>query len=229
MLNTLQESVCSDTIEESTEDISTPLMAEEVTPASAAIPKVAESAAPTASEPIPSRRSPGADAKILKKMKSKRKPKVKLTFVNGQFVDTATEEGRAIVEASSSGASGEGSSAIGGISMTIETGHCGILGPSSRSSSSSGRNSDKADLNVYAVKTIGKLASHANSSFSRARSDMSESRASASSSSVTSIDSVSTRNTVDALSSPADDDKEAVSSILALGGGVFLTASKCDR
>ena len=58
-------------------------------------------------------------------------------------------------------------------------------------------------------------------SFSRAKSD-------ASTSSIES-DSFSSSSQMSAFDSDPDDGKNAVTSIVALGNGHFLTASKCDR
>ena len=58
-------------------------------------------------------------------------------------------------------------------------------------------------------------------SFSRAKSD-------ASTSSIES-DSFSSSSQMSAFDPDSDDGKNAVTSIVALGNGFFLTASKCDR
>ena len=186
------------------------------------------------------------ETELLNKVE-KRQPKVKLTFVNGQFVDLSTKEGQEIVEAvSSSSVEGEGEgkrSTIGGIQSSVPSGHCGILGPSAHPSSSSVSISPGADsLNdspssddISERKTltkslpnnikggIGKMAS--GMSFGRAKSD-------GSAASVASSDSFSTQESglsgLTSLSS-ASDGKDAVTSIVALGDGYFLTASKCDR
>ena len=184
------------------------------------------------------------ETELLNKVE-KRQPKVKLTFVNGQFVDLSTKEGQEIVEAvSSSSVEGEGEgkrSSIGGIQSSVPSGHCGILGPSAHPSSSSVSISPGADsLNdspssddiserktltksVPNIKGIGKMAS--GMSFGRAKSD-------GSAASVASSDSFSTQESglsgLTSLSS-ASDGKDAVTSIVALGDGYFLTASKCDR
>ena len=184
------------------------------------------------------------ETELLNKVE-KRQPKVKLTFVNGQFVDLSTKEGQEIVEAvSSSSVEGEGEgkrSTIGGIQSSVPSGHCGILGPSAHPSSSSVSISPGADsLNdspssddiserktltksVPNIKGIGKMAS--GMSFGRAKSD-------GSAASVASSDSFSTQESglsgLTSLSS-ASDGKDAVTSIVALGDGYFLTASKCDR
>ena len=186
------------------------------------------------------------ETELLNKVE-KRQPKVKLTFVNGQFVDLSTKEGQEIVEAvSSSSVEGEGEgkrSSIGGIQSSVPSGHCGILGPSAHPSSSSVSISPGADsLNdspssddISERKTltkslpnnikggIGKMA--CGMSFGRAKSD-------GSAASDASSDSFSTQESglsgLTSLSS-ASDGKDAVTSIVALGDGYFLTASKCDR
>lgn len=144
-------------------------------------------------------------------MKSKRLPKAKLTFVNGQFVDMSTKEGRALSKAASTE---EGSGAIRGILTSVESGHCGIIGPSSSSMSKAAKSSP--NLN-YGVKKL-RMASSLASSLNRSRSD-------SSAYSVSSVDSESTQGSTQSKS----DAKEAVSSIVALGDDKFLTASKCDR
>ena len=170
----------------------------------------------------------------------KRQPKVKLTFVNGQFVDLSTKEGQEIVEAvSSSSVEGDGEdkrSTIGGILTSIPSGHCGILGPSAHPSSSSVSISPGADSSnndspssddiserktlTKSVLGIGKMKS--GMSFGRAKSD-------GSAASAASFDSYSTQESGLTTLSSASDGKDAVSSIVALGDGYFLTASKCDR
>lgn len=146
-------------------------------------------------------------------MKSKRQPKAKLLFVNGQFVDMSTKEGRALAKAASTE---EGSGAIHGIRgilTSVESGHCGIIGPSASMSKAA-----QSSPNLkYGVKKL-RMASSLASSLNRSRSD-------SSAYSVSSVDSESTQGSTQSKS----DAKEAVSSIVALGDDKFLTASKCDR
>ena len=182
----------------------------------------------TTSPPV--RRSSQGDEKIFTKINTKRQPKVKLTFVNGQFVDLQTIEGQEIVQAAYSsscvevngGESGR-RAAIQGIIISHPSGHCGILGSSSHPSLSSsfiGGHRPSSPSPKIAAQAISKMASL--TSFSRAKSD-----ASASTSSIES-DSVSSRQ-MSTFDSDLDDGKNAVTSIVALGNGFFLTASKCDR
>lgn len=166
-------------------------------------------------------RSKSSDPVNNKKMKIKRQPKTKLTFVNGQFVDLLTEEGREIVEAASLESGGK-SGAIRGILSSSRSEHVGILGPSH----------SNAHLNAVTVQSLGKLYgySRAGSKASqRTTSDMSTGSVSESvTSSVGSIDSA--RDSVSTKSALTTSDvKDAVSSIVDLGKGHFLTASKCDR
>ena len=175
----------------------------------------------------PARRSSQGDEKIFTKINTKRQPKVKLTFVNGQFVDLKTIEGQEIVQAAYSSSSDEGESgrraAIQGIIISHPSRHRGILCASSHSSltaSFSGGYRPSSPSPKIAAQAISKMASL--TSFSRAKSD-----ASASTSSIES-DSVSSRQ-MSTFDSDLDDGKNAVTSIVALGNRFFLTASKCDR
>lgn len=181
-----------------------------------------------ASPPI--RRSSQGDENILTKINTKRQPKVKLTFVNGQFVDLQTLEGQEIVGAAYSSSSGvevdRGESgrraAIQGILTSHPSGHCGVLGTSSShpslSSSFIGGYRPSSPSPKLAAQAISKMSSL--TSFSRAKSD-------ASTSSFESTDSFSSSSQM--FDSDPDDGKNAVTSIVALGNGFFLTASKCDR
>ena len=181
----------------------------------------------------PIRRSSQGDEKILTTINTKRQPKANLTFVNGQFVDLQTIEGQDIVEAAYPSSSGvdvdKGESgrraAIQGILVSHPSGHCGILGASSShlslSSSFIGGYRPSSPSPKLAAQAISKMSSL--TSFSRAKSD-----ASASTSSIES-DSFSSSSQMSAFDPDSDDGKNAVTSIVALGNGFFLTASKCDR
>jgi len=180
---------------------------------------------------LPIRRSSQGDEKILTKINTKRQPKVKLTFVNGQFVDLQTIEGQEIVEAAYSLSFGvevdEGESgrraAIQGILTSHPSGHCGILGASSShlslSSSFIGGYRSSSPSPKLAAQAMSKMSSL--TSFSRAKSE-------ASASSIETTDSFSSSQ-ISAFDSDPDDGKNAVTSIVALGNGYFLTSSKCDR
>ena len=169
---------------------------------------------------------------ILTKINTKRQPKVKLTFVNGQFVDLQTIEGQEIVEGRYSSSSGvqvdRGESgrraAIQGILTSHPSGHCGILGTSSSHTSLSssfigGNRPSSPSPKLAAAQAMSKMSSL--TSFSRAKSD-------ASTTSIESADSYSSSQ-MSTFDSDPDDGKNAATSIVALGNGFFLTASKCDR
>ncbi len=132
-------------------------------------------------------------------MKSKAKPKVKLTFVNGQFVDMSTAEGQDLVNTALSEENGT-SIAVGGILSSVKSGHCDKLG----------------------------LSQSRHSSFSQALSSITASsfisKSDSSLDSRTFNDYTATSN-----KGTSYDNKAAVSSIVALGKGYLLTASNCDR
>mmetsp|Transcript_19458 Transcript_19458/g.35213 ORF Transcript_19458/g.35213 Transcript_19458/m.35213 type:complete len:799 (-) Transcript_19458:157-2553(-) len=161
----------------------------------------------SASKPLPRRSSDPSTTKGMKKTKTRRQPKVKLTFVNGQFVDLSTQKGQEIVKAASSE---EATGAIGGILTSFNSGHCGILGPSPLSGK------EKSN----SVKSLGMMSSFGGS-MRRTRSD-------GSATSISSVESSFSASSQDSAPSRADL-KDAVSSIVALGDGRFLTASKSDR
>ncbi|KAL7540268.1 hypothetical protein ACHAWF_006638 [Thalassiosira exigua] len=187
-----------------------------------------------ASEPV-QRRASDPHSPKKGKSKKKRKPKTKLTFVNGQFVDISTEEGQEMVKAASSG---DESWVTGGILVTVKSGHCGILGPqvSSEDDKSSNQNASSENelkvsgksMNPYTVKTVGKKKSKLSVSGSvtgSVNSSMAGSR-SGSLSSFMSTCSASTQGSLESLL----ENKDAVTSIVVLGeGGYLLTASKRDR
>ena len=144
-------------------------------------------------------------------MKSRPKPKVKLTFVNGQFVDFSTEEGQDIIKTALS-EEDEPSIAVGGILTSVKSGHCGVLGFDSRRSSFSRALSD-----ITVTHCISKTNN---------RSFYGQSH---SSSSIDSEESMSSHESAPYSFSSASDSKNAISSIVALGSGYLLTASICDR
>jgi hypothetical protein len=136
---------------------------------------------------------------MLRGMKSKAKSKVKLTFVNGQFVDMSTLEGQDLVNAALSEENGT-SIAVSGILSSVKSGHCDKLGLSeSRRSSFS-----------QALSSI------------TASSFISKSDSSIDSSTFNDYSASSNKDT-------SSDYKAAVSSIVALGKGYLLTSSNFDR
>lgn len=205
----------SDTVDESNEEdiASLKLKPSEAPPVvgDAALSVVSDAVEKAGSEPNPKRIgrsvSSATDVKTKKKMKTKRQPKAKLTFVNGQFVDLSTEEGKEIV------AGGPGS--VGGIVTSFESGHSGILGPSSSGEAEEDEPSSRSGSKMFAAT---RRMSRGKSSFSSTASVTS---------SVGSTGSLSLPGS--ALSSTSTDTKDAVTSILALGEGHFLTASTSDR
>ena len=162
-----------------------------------------------------SRQSSFPASMTMKAMKSKSKAKVKLTFVNGQFVDLSTEEGQDIVKAALSEEDGT-SVAVAGILSSVKSGHCSIIqGPSvSRCSSFSRALSGITDTSYNSASKYG-------------FNDLTDSDLSNASN--TSKDSMSTQGSSSNALSAALDSKNAVSSIVSLGNGHFLTASNCDR
>jgi len=191
----------SDTVDESNEEDITSSKPSE------APPVVGHAADKAGSEPNPKRmgrsESSGPGDKTKEKTKTKRQPKTKLTFVNGQFVDLSTEEGKEIVAG--------GSDSVGGIVASFASGHSGILSSSSSGEAEKDESSSRSGSTMSAAK---RLTSRGRSSFS-------------STSSIDSTASVSV--TGSDLSSTSTDTKDAVTSIVALGEGYFLTASKSDR
>ena len=220
-----EESETSNTIEASEEDDINPRCVSVVSESPSAQPRRSSTIGP------------------IKYSQAKRQPKIKLTFVNGQFVDPESEEGHKILKASLSGESegspgsmedipgqfvdpeseeghkilkaslsdeSEGSpgSMIGGISLMVKTGHCGIFGP------------DVPSLNPCAVKTIGMMSSLKNGSLSRGKSNSSATSSTSRNDSEISEESEANSH---------EREIYAVSSILELGNGHVLTASKCDR
>ena len=139
--------------------------------------------------------------------------------------------GQEIVQAANSSSSGvdvdkEESgmrAAIQGILTSHPSGHCGILGTSSShpslSSSFIGGYRPSSPSPKLAAQAMSKMSSL--TSFSRAKSD-------ASTTSIESADSYSSSQ-MSTFDSDPDDGKNSVTSIVALGNGFFLTASKCDR
>mmetsp|Transcript_4063 Transcript_4063/g.6966 ORF Transcript_4063/g.6966 Transcript_4063/m.6966 type:complete len:788 (-) Transcript_4063:2068-4431(-) len=136
-------------------------------------------------------------------------PKTKLTFVNGQFVDVSTEEGRKFAEMFDAREEDvDGSSpdvSVRGVETHV-SGHCGIIRESTDMSRSPSRSlaTFKKTASTLASSTLTSLPS-----FSSQDSDLSKGSL---------IASVSKGNS-----------KEAVSSIVMLGDGCFLTAAVADR
>ena len=147
----------------------------------------------------------------------KKQPRDKLTFVNGQFVDVSTEKGQALVRAATSEGTGGG---IGGILTSLESGHCGIMGPSagedSRKHSSHWESLRRQSLSR---KDSGKGGEGRQNSSRRESIKRMFRRGSSFEGSLS--------------SSSLDVDEPTslfvVSSIVPLGGGHFLTSSKSDR
>lgn len=162
------------------------------------------------SEPIPE----GAkEKKKRKKKKPQRRPKAKLTFVNGQFVDPSTPEGRGIVAAAGSGDAS--AAAVGGVLHTVPAGHCGLLA-SQRSQEKGAEDTARENSGEGATNKGGGggLAASFSKGMARLTSDSSASAG----------QSASTRGAGEG-SGPND----AVSCIAVLGEGRFLTSSKSDR
>lgn len=166
-----------------------------------------------------------------KKAKVKRQPKAKLTFVNGQFIDLTTEEGQEMLKASFS-ASEEGSGPMKGILTTINTGHCGILGqnpPQSPGSKAKAKNPPSHSKSMPTPKSGKSNITSTNSMGSNSvNSGRSKSDYGSEVASFCSIESDGSRSTQEGLPT-TDDMKDAISSIVVLGDGYILTASKVDR
>eukprot|EP00581_Thalassiosira_minuscula_P000327 CAMPEP_0183741872 /NCGR_PEP_ID=MMETSP0737-20130205/63318_1 /TAXON_ID=385413 /ORGANISM="Thalassiosira miniscula, Strain CCMP1093" /LENGTH=854 /DNA_ID=CAMNT_0025977353 /DNA_START=73 /DNA_END=2637 /DNA_ORIENTATION=+ len=187
------------------------------------------------------------------KKKSKRQPKVKLTFVNGQFVDLSTKKGKELVEAASS--EGGTNNPIGGIIASFDSGHQGIIGrrtsmvipesnsapgqispalksprdePPSALKSPRNESPSAAKSSVSFSSSVLRSKTEATSSLGSFSSSVSAIRSKSNfrtSSSIDSIDSLVSSSSLDTHTNRAD----AVTSILALGEGKFLTASNHDR
>ena len=156
--------------------------------------------------------------------KSKRSPKMKLTFVNRQFVDLATAEGRVIAfaAASSAGKAACSRMIVSGIDTSIHAGHYGIIPPSPASNNNGNSNGSPAPSMNNTLSFTGKKKNRLfSSSLVRARSDASNASVSSEGSAGTGISGNSNGGT--------QRERYAISSIVALGDGYFLTASKCDR
>jgi len=182
-----------------------------------------------ASAPVKSVSNPGpSTAKGMEMEKpDRRQPKVKLTFVNGQFVDPSSKQGQAIIEAASSP---EDAGAIGGIVISVDAGHRGIMGRTlsageDRPSLKSGRRHTL----TKSMKDMLQRHTSDESSPSKRRHSMRGKlhRQTSHESSTSSLSSCSTASQSSSNPNMAD---STVSSIVALGDGqFFLTASKCDR
>jgi len=162
------------------------------------------------------------ESQILKPTSSRsvKLPKTKLTFVNGQFVDVSTEEGRnfaKMFDAREEDVDVDGSSpdvSVRGVETHV-SGHCGIIRESTDTSRSPSRSlaTFKKTASTLASSTLTSLPS-----FSSQDSDLSKGSLKESVSKGSLIASVSKGNS-----------KEAVSSIVMLGDGYFLTAAVADR
>jgi len=153
-----------------------------------------------------------------KKKNTKRESKVKLTFVNGQFVDLKTKKGQELLEAATSE---EATCAIGGIMSSVYSGHGGNSCRSSASSDASkniNKDKDNTSKASRARKTIMSLRGISSISDN---SDVSD---------VGSVDSSFSGSIGSGDGKPLQLNKgDAISSLVSLGEGHFLTASKSDR
>ena len=166
----------------------------------------------------------------------KRAPKVKLSFVNGQFVDMATEEGQhvarqaaAAAEMGAECADGLVKGAIIGVDTFIHAGHSGVIAPlqtpsgqrmnKSVSSASSSPRHEPEKRNSLPTRQPsqesvgGKKKGRFAKTLSRLKSDSSD----------------VTVSSFDSENSFSLDGRDTVTSITTLGNGYFLTASKYDR
>lgn len=146
-----------------------------------------------------------------KKSKTDRGPKLKLTYVNGQFVDPTKKRGQQLLKAASSE---EGAAAVGGITVSIPSGHCGgLAGDGGAMTDSKGKPAGRRK-SLLKSKSGNTSSSSVGSAHSLARSLLSSSTRSI--------------NNGESDASGADD-TNAVTSMVALGDGRFLlTASKSD-
>ena len=149
----------------------------------------------------------------LNKTRSRGAPKAKLTFVNGQFINLKTSEGKEM--AASAVAAGQGSPAdgvrlheISGVAASIHAGHGGVL-PASSGHRKKGHQSDSDSLLSTGMKWMGTKGSDSISA-EKSYKTMSSNGSS------TSADS-------------QERSHNSVTSIVSLGqaeDGYFLTASK---
>lgn len=174
------------------------------------------------------RRSSMSAVNSKKKKKIKRQPKVKLTFVNGQFVDLSTKAGRELVNATSS----EGAtSAVGGIVGSTRSGHHGLSAPDQENAEKGGSDSKRSKLMSKIKRNSSSGSGGGSISNIRSKSDVSVASASSLESSASATSSVGSSRDASTLGSNGvgGNAKDAVSSIVALGEGRFLTASASDR
>jgi WD40 repeat protein len=155
----------------------------------------------------------------VKQLKSTRKfqrsPKVKLTYVNGQFVDLSTEEGQII------------KGAIRGIETSVYAGHTGLIPPPLSKSSSSVSTPISPSLGKTLLTTSS--ASHCTHKMRTSFSSFGRTRSDASTASVASVDSASTNSSDGSSSQAKHQAKDTITSMVALGDGYLLTASRYDR
>lgn len=183
---------------------------------------------PTLSIPLSENQSPEAkqsyrrlsDGVHLQDSQVTRSPHLKLTFINGQFLDLMTAEGKEMASSAIAAESGVESTRSGvrrneicGIEASIYAGHGGILdaarnsGKPGKPDSESARDGRKR-LNSWGMTRAASNASHGSE---------------ASAKTFTTKGSNATEDSRDVIS------KDSVTSILTLGEGYFLTASKYDR
>jgi hypothetical protein len=174
-----------------------------------------------------------SDGMNPKKVKSKSSPSTKLTFVNGQFIDLKSAEGKEMAAAAKAIEAAEGAPTdgirrheISGVDASIRAGHGGIL-PATSGHRKMGKGNDKSGSSDPLPKRIGRktimpsklpsmgsLLSNASQS-----SDATSKTASSTGSNSSGVDSEGKSH-------------NAVTSIISLGqtgDGYFLTASKFDR
>ncbi|KAL7469910.1 hypothetical protein ACHAXS_010158 [Conticribra weissflogii] len=168
--------------------------------------------------------------KFLNTVTSKRRlPKVKLTFVNGQFVDMATDEGQYIAQQARDSSSTEvGSSrivygAVGGVESFVHSGHSGTIAPLPLATRSRSTGSKNSSPRQFLTKSLPSSPTLETGGTGKKKGRWSLSLRMKSDGSSESISSFET----DLSISP--NGKKAVTSMVELVGGHFLTASKHDR
>jgi len=163
--------------------------------------------------------------KVTPTPKTRKEPSVKLTFVNGQFVDLSTEKGQAIVNASTSGVACSSSS---GIVASVDANHCGIMGRSSSAGDDVRKLARQRSGHRHTLPNLRMLHLHRETSDdSGATASISSRTSSETSSPRTSSKSLSSQSSCGSLGFGATD--PVVSSMVTLGERHFLTASKSDQ
>lgn len=167
----------------------------------------------------PRRHSEGIN---LKKTTSSIPPKAKLTFVNGQFIDLDSVEGKEIAAAAKIAEAGDGPpqdglrrNEIPGVDISIHAGHGRVLRTTSGNSEMV-QKSDSPPVSKARKTILGSKRSDSN----------------ASQSSNTSCKNVSSTRSSSSRGDAESNSHSAVTSIISIGqagDGYFLTASKYDR